>query len=98
MNLYYVPNCTFNRDNHPDLIGSYHKDLPEHAYIQVIDIPWTAQDLWKLLGDVPIDDDEAIDVSFLHFPKGTDRYEIWYWFEDTFDIGVHELMYPNEHK
>jgi hypothetical protein len=54
--------------------------------------------LWAALGDIPIDDDEAIDIPFLHFLKGTDRYEIWHWFEDTFDISVHELMYPNEHK
>ena len=48
------------------------------------------KDLWKELGDIPINDDEEIEEPFLHFEKGTDRYEIWHWFEeqnDSFIIG-----------
>lgn len=41
--------------------------------------------LWGKLGDVPINEDEEIDISFLHFPKGTDRYTIWHWFEEQND-------------
>ena len=51
-----------------------------------------AQELWAQLGDVPIDDDERIDESFLHFPKGTHREDIWHWFEDTFEVSVAYLM------
>jgi len=40
------------------------------------------KELWKELGDIPINDDEEIDVPFLDFEKGTDRYEIWHWFEE----------------
>lgn len=45
--------------------------------------------LWSLLGDIPtvgddtdnIDDVDCIEESFLHFPIGTHREEIWHWFE-----------------
>ncbi len=36
---------------------------------------------WDQLADVPIDGDDAIEVPFLHFAKGTHREEIWQWFE-----------------
>lgn len=52
--------------------------------------------LWEKLGDIPIDKDERIEEPFEHFPKGTDRYEIWHWFEDRFDIEVASLLYPGK--
>ena len=42
----------------------------------------TLKELWGKLGDIPINDNEEIDEDFLHFKKGTDRYEIWRWFEE----------------
>lgn len=37
---------------------------------------------------------ECIDEQWLHFPEGTFREDIWYWFEDMFDVSVAEdLMY-----
>ena len=32
--------------------------------------------------------DDEIDEPFLHFEIGTDKFEIWHWFEDEFDISV----------
>lgn len=58
--------------------------------------------LWAQLGDVPINEEEEIDIdwtaewtigSLTHsvpFAKGTDKYEIWYWFEEEFDLSVAE--------
>lgn len=40
------------------------------------------KELWDKLGDIPINEDEEIEEVFLHFDKGTDRYEIWHWFEE----------------
>jgi hypothetical protein len=37
--------------------------------------------LWRLLGDTPTDDEDNIDQSFLGFPMGTPREDIWHWFE-----------------
>ena len=49
-----------------------------------------AKELWKTLGDIPIDNTECIEEPFLDFPIGTDRYSIWCWFEKTFNLSVAE--------
>jgi len=59
---------------------------------------YTVKDLWSKLGDIPIDEDECIEEDFLHFARGTDRYTIWHWFEDTFYTQVHDLMYWGDKK
>lgn len=38
--------------------------------------------LWEEFADVPIDKDECIDEKFYNWEKGTDRYEIWHWFDE----------------
>lgn len=48
----------------------------------------SAEALWKKLGDIPINEDEEIDEDFMQFEKGTDRYEIWHWLEEKFDISI----------
>lgn len=52
--------------------------------------------LWKSLGNVCVDEDGNIEENFLHFQIGTDREEIWDWFEETFNIRVVDLMFPNQ--
>ena len=47
-----------------------------------------AEELWLQLGDVPINDDDEIELPFLHFPAGTNRFGIWLWFEETFNRSV----------
>lgn len=47
-----------------------------------------AKRLWEELGDIPVNDQEEIDESFLDFEIGTDMYEIWHWFEETFNVSV----------
>lgn len=48
-------------------------------------------ELWELLGDVPVDEDgECTEADFLQFPKGSEVYDIWHWFEEqnpNFSIG-----------
>lgn len=55
-----------------------------------------APPLWSLLADIPVSEQEEIDEPFLAFPKGCDIYEIWHWFEDTFNVSVYSLMFPKE--
>ncbi len=31
--------------------------------------------------NTPIDDEDCIELPFLHFEKGTNRQDIWRWFE-----------------
>ncbi len=38
--------------------------------------------LWDLLADIPVTDYGKTKQSFLHFPKHTDREDIWRWFEE----------------
>lgn len=69
-----------------------------HVYSQIAKKK-LATKLWKKLGDIPIDEDECIDEPFtcppiVNFPAGTDREYIWHWFEETFDVSVHSLMFP----
>ena len=44
--------------------------------------------LWSDFEDVPIDKDECIDENFHIWCKGTDRYEIWHWFDDRLPHGL----------
>lgn len=47
-----------------------------------------ARQLWEEFGDIPIDDNDSIVCQWRSFPKGTDRFYIWKWFEDFFEISV----------
>lgn len=44
--------------------------------------------LWEMLGDICTDEEWEIESDFLHFPTGTHKYDIWHWFEETFNISV----------
>ena len=51
----------------------------------------TLHHLWKQLGDIPVGDDGATEEPFLHFDEGTDREDIWHWFEaqnPDFSVGM----------
>jgi hypothetical protein len=47
-----------------------------------------SQELWQKLGNIPTNENDEIEEVFLHFPIGTDKFEIWHWFEETFDLSV----------
>ncbi len=50
--------------------------------------------LWKQFADVPMNPDtECMEEDFLHFPAGTDREEIWHWFDERHSKGVAYLLY-----
>ncbi|MEG3764977.1 hypothetical protein [Alteromonas sp. 14N.309.X.WAT.G.H12] len=51
--------------------------------------------LWDLLGDTPIDECECLDEPFLHFEKGTDRFDVWHWFEEYFGLSIKEEFATN---
>lgn len=48
--------------------------------------------LWKLFGEIPINDNDAILEEFLGFPEGTDKMEIWQWFDEIYSGGVVALV------
>jgi len=47
-----------------------------------------AKEKWEQFGDIPVNDDDEIEQKFEGFEVGTDRIEIWHWFEDTFNVSV----------
>lgn len=49
-------------------------DLQEHRLLEVYE-------LWDRLSDVPVNEQEQIDVPFEHFAKDTHRENIWHWLE-----------------
>lgn len=54
-----------------------------------------ARALWDEFSEVPVGEhDDLIQEDFLHFPAGTDRFDIWHWFEETYDISVENLPEP----
>lgn len=48
--------------------------------------------LWGLFSDVPIDDADQILEDFLGFKAGTDRFEVWHWFDEKYAGGVVKLI------
>lgn len=49
--------------------------------------------LWKQFGDIPMNPDtEKMEESFMDFPAGTDREEIWHWFDERHSKGVAYLL------
>lgn len=47
--------------------------------------------LWILFGEIPINDNDEIEEYFLDFPIGTNRFDIWHWFDDLYPEGVAKL-------
>ena len=52
----------------------------------------TLERFWAELGDIPVDNDGIIQESFLWWSKGTDREDIWHWFDEKYSGGVAKLM------
>ena len=44
--------------------------------------------LWEKFADIPIDDDECIEEDFHIWEKGTDRFDIWHWFDEMCPNGL----------
>ena len=57
--------------------------------------------LWSEFGDAPIDYDDpdypdgVLEYDWLVFDAGTDKMEIWHWFDEHYSKGVYKLMFPN---
>lgn len=57
------------------------------------------EQLWGEFADVPMNPGtEEMEEPFLHFPVGTNREEIWHWFDERHSNGVVYLLYGTEPK
>ena len=59
------------------------------------------QKLWNELGDVSFDfteehPDGILAENWAGFEVGTDKYEIWHWFDDQYSEGIYHLMFPKD--
>lgn len=55
------------------------------------------EELWRSLDDVPMDPEtERMEKPFLIFPSGTQRGEIWQWFDRHHSKGIAYLLYGVE--
>lgn len=46
--------------------------------------------IWEEFGDMPINNDDEIELDFYCWKKGTYRFEIWHWFDEKFPNGIAE--------
>lgn len=52
------------------------------------------EQLWAQFGDIPMDDGtECLEEPFLHFPAGTEREDVWHWFDSRHSKGIAYLLY-----
>ena len=52
------------------------------------------ESLWKQFEDIPMNPDtEKTEKTFMDFPAGTDREDIWHWFDERHSKGVSYLLY-----
>lgn len=55
------------------------------------------KELWDELGDIPVNNNDEIEKDFLGFPAGTDKLEIWDWFDEQCPNGlVEDLMFKDK--
>lgn len=47
-------------------------------------------ELWASLGNISINEDDEIEQGWKHFPAGTNRFEIWHWIEETYNVSIAE--------
>lgn len=51
------------------------------------------ENLWNSLVDVPMNENEQLEDDWFIFPKGTDKEEIWHWFDEQYSKDVSYLLY-----
>lgn len=57
--------------------------LKEEEYDNTLDI------MWEKFGDIPVDENGiTIEQDFYIWKKGTEKEEIWHWFDDRIEEGI----------
>tara|TARA_R110002051_G_scaffold314371_1_gene391403 strand:- start:2435 stop:2641 length:207 start_codon:yes stop_codon:yes gene_type:complete len=42
--------------------------------------------LWDQLREIPVNNHDELEKSFLHFEAGVSKFEVWKWFESEFEV------------
>ena len=48
---------------------------------------------WLKFADIPFNDADEIEEPFMHWSIGTDRFDIWHWFDDNHSQGLVHMMW-----
>lgn len=43
---------------------------------------------WRDFEYIHFDTNDKSDKKFLYFPKGTNKFDIWHWFDDNYSTGL----------
>ncbi len=91
-----VPNdCALNDGNDVFNVFDYVADkvgVPIYDY-EILTTKENAKILWDKLSDITVDNTDCIEHDWYIFKAGTNKIEIWKWFEDYFHVSVaNDLM------
>lgn len=76
-----------------------HRLYDAEMLISLSDRDTELERLWGEFADVPMNPEtEEMEEPFLHFPAGTNREEIWRWFDERHSKGVVYLLYGTDAK
>lgn len=50
----------------------------------------TLQQLWQAFEEIPVNNDDEIEMDFLNFPKGTSKFDVWHWFDERCPHNLHD--------
>lgn len=50
-------------------------------------------EMWELFEQVPVNNEDEIETDFLYWPKGTDKFDIWHWFDNHYSKGLSAILY-----
>lgn len=82
----WVNNRTRNIEEY---IGTRHEEENNfcnqcNANVRVL----TLKELWSKLSEVEVNADDEIEADFLSFPAGTDKMDVWHWFDERCPNGL----------
>lgn len=52
--------------------------------------------LWERIGEILVNDDGEIEDEFMGYEEGTNREDIWSWFDENYSKGVYFLSCPEQ--
>lgn len=89
---FYVPSLHVDivlSENDEEVTELRFSKLPsDRAFRDVV-----VKELWDNFADVPIDPEtEELDEPYYIWPKGTDKEDIWHWFDEHHSKGVAYLL------
>jgi len=54
--------------------------------------------LWEKFADTPVNDQDEIETDFHIWKKGTNKFDIWHWFDEEYSKGLAKGLMGKKHK